>query len=79
MVSGRPTRCGTSTGRDTDVVIHQLPFGEGAGRIEDFIQVGQLELAAVHFDDGGSRHVRFEATNRRLRVQNSSQYSCSPA
>ena len=42
--------------RDADVVVHHLPFGETGGGIEDLVQIRELELAALHFDDGGSGH-----------------------
>ncbi len=43
-------------GRNAGVEIHHLTFGETGGRIEDFFEIRELELAALHFDDGGSRH-----------------------
>jgi hypothetical protein len=42
--------------RNADIKIHYLSLGEPCGRIEDFVQVRKLELAALHFDDGWGGH-----------------------
>src|SRR5208282_1457527 len=43
-------------GRNADVEIHDLPFGETGGGVENLVKICELELAALHFDDGGRGH-----------------------
>src|SRR5258708_31247584 len=42
--------------RNGDVIIDDLSLGEPGGGIEDLVKVRETELAALHFDDGGSGH-----------------------
>ena len=47
----RPSgRCGTSDRRNARVVVDDLSLGEAGRGIENFIQVGQLQLPALNFD-----------------------------
>src|SRR5207302_11367604 len=44
-------------GRDSRVVVDHLPLGEARGRVEDLIEVRELELAALDYDfDCGRAH-----------------------
>src|SRR5258708_7941194 len=43
-------------GRNADVIIRHLSLGEPGSGIEDLVKIRELKLAALHFDDGGSRH-----------------------
>src|SRR5450755_1211751 len=53
----RPTRqMGQQHGRYANVEINHLSFCETGGGVEDLFKICELELAALHFDDGGSGH-----------------------
>src|ERR1019366_429589 len=58
-------------GRNADVEIHHLPLGETGGRIEDLVQIRELEFAALDFDDGGCGHGVLRATGRRIKMASS--------
>ena len=72
MVNGRP-EVRDEDGGDADGVVDDLAFGESGGGIEDLVEVGETELAADDFDDGGSGH-RWLVVGYMRR----NQYSASP-
>ena len=43
-------------GRDAHVIINHLALGKAGRGIEDLLQVRELQLAALDFDDGWCRH-----------------------
>ena len=49
-VTARPRRWGTIAGADLGVVVDDLALGEAGLRVEDLVEVGELQLAPVDLD-----------------------------